>query len=84
MDHQTRRLDEPGPPNGCPKCEGARIWGDIPAAGSVYFAITRTLSGQGLLGLNKTVRAYCQALVCVQCGYTELYTRRPQDLPAAS
>ncbi len=80
MDHETRRLDEPEPTGGCSKCGGRRIWGDIAPIGNPRIVVTRTFPGQGRFGLNKTARADCLALVCIKCGYTELYTRQPQDL----
>ncbi len=80
IDHETRRLDEPPPANNCPKCEGERIWGEIPTYGSNGLKVARTLPGQGPLGFNKTAYAACHALVCLQCGYTELYTQQPRDL----
>ena len=80
MDHETRRLDEPHPADNCPKCSGERIWGDVPTYGSIALRVARIFPGQGTFGLNKTAYAVCHALVCLQCGFTELYTQEPQRL----
>ena len=76
MDHPTRRLDDPPPAaSRCPKCEQDRIWVEAAAPGDILVG-QRGQWG----GLSIRQRSTCKALMCVECGYTELYARYPKAL----
>src|SRR3954470_20962290 len=95
-DHPTRPLDEPGPPDPslrerhgsdfghppapCRKCAGDRIWANVPGySASGYLVVERIVKVGGLRG-TKPKRTRCAALVCIECGYTELYAHKPKGL----
>ncbi len=78
MDHDTRHLDAP-PSVHCPKCGGAQVWGYTGKQGTSMGAMTikRDLASRFL---GRVVTVECRALVCVACGFTELYSQEPHTL----
>jgi predicted nucleic-acid-binding Zn-ribbon protein len=90
MEHPTRRLDdeETGEfdsdqePDPCPKCGNARIW--ISLAQPIVREFTKPgINYKGLSITSESHRhkyASCRALLCSECGYTELYAQNPKIL----
>ncbi len=84
-DRPTQRLGPPTPdaewaPDPCPKCRGGRIWAAaIPEGFAGPVGLERRL-GSFLGDRVKRRRTTCAALVCTECGFTEFYAHRPQDL----
>lgn len=81
-DTPTRRLDDvPNDPSSsfCVKCGGPMIW-----AWTAIYPFRQLdeprLYVQQRKKAYRPKRSLCNALVCVECGYTEFYTRTPKRL----
>ena len=74
--HPTRRLDGsvPTPPTHCPRCDGpVQVFPTRPLG--VY-----NPAGRKDIWLGLPPTAGVNAHVCLDCGFTELYTVRPRQL----
>jgi hypothetical protein len=89
MEHPTRRLDDSEQrgsyfghnPDPCPRCQQPRIWTWASAPTSPRIQLYRVVSAPGLVGERRVVKGTdCAALMCIECGYTELYAQKPEDL----
>ena len=74
--------------NVCPKCQYNRILlvdevadsGEYPSdVRPLHIAIAKL--GEGMFFDKIGAAGQVSAAVCKRCGYTELYTRAPQDIP---
>jgi predicted nucleic-acid-binding Zn-ribbon protein len=78
----TRRLDRPVRPpassadTSCRNCGSTTIWTDVhtPGTRGIYL---QQINGSILWGPKRTELA---ALMCTECGYTELYAYEPKKL----
>ncbi len=61
----------------CPKCAGKRTSAFLTSYGGVQLVQERHGSIDALFGKN---RSDLDAIVCINCGYTEFYARKPKNL----
>jgi hypothetical protein len=75
-ENPTRRLDQPEQGQPCAKCRGKRVWAEALVRRDPI--VLAPLGADTLLGFVMGPSTDCKALVCIDCGFTELYAAQPK------